>query len=142
MTLVVDDQLLSMVLRGEGLPGQLDSRGPIFTTGYWYVRLCHAALGVIDRLGTLSGPFAALPPDRREGALAAVLELPDEIGLVSLRELAPVIAQLRARHQLNILSIEAVASAVHLGATVALSARSPRLEAALAAEGRPVEVVG
>ena len=141
MTLVVDDQLLSIVLRGERLPGQLDSSGPIFTTGYWYVRLCQAALGVVDRPGALSRPFAALPPDRRERALAAVLELPDEIGLISLRELAPVIAQLRARHQLNILSIEAVAAAVHLGATVALSARSPRLEAALDVAGRPVEVV-
>lgn len=141
MTLVVDDQLLSIVLRGEWLPGQLDSRQPIFTTGYWYVRLCQAALGVVDGPGPLSGPFAALPRDRREQALAAVLELPNEIGLISLRELGPVIAQLRARHQLNILSIEAVASAVHLGATVALSARSPRLEAALAAEGRPVAIV-
>jgi hypothetical protein len=141
MTLVVDDQLLSIVLRRKGLPGLLDSSGPIFTTGYWYVRLCQAALGVVDRPRALSGPFAALPPDRRERALAAILELPDEIGLISLRELAPVIAPLRARHQLNILSIEAVASAVHLGATVALSARSPRLEAALAAEGRPIEIV-
>ena len=68
-------------------------------------------------------------------------ELPDEIGLISLRELAPVIAQLRSRHQLNILSIEAVAAAVYLGATVGLSTRSPRLEAALTAEGRAVEIV-
>lgn len=141
MTLVVDDQLLSMLLRGETLPGQLDSRESIFTTGCWYVRLCHAVLGVVDRPGALSGPFEALPPDRRERALAAVLELPEEIGLISLRELGPVIAQLRARHELNILSIEAVAAAVHLDATVALSAISPRLEAALAAEGRAVEIV-
>jgi hypothetical protein len=141
VTLVIDDQLLSIVLRGERLPGQLDSSGPIFTTGYWYVRLCQAALGVIDRPGALSRPFEALPPDRRERALAAVLELPDDIGLISLRELGPVIAQLRARHQLNILSIEAVAAAVHLDAAVALSTSSPRLEAALAAEGRAVQVI-
>ena len=141
MTLVVDDQLLSIVLRGERLPGQLDSRGPVFTTGYWYVRLCQALLGVVDRPGALSGPFEALPPDRREQALAAVLELPEEIGLISLRELGPVIAQLRARHRLNALDIEAVAAAVHLDAAVALSTSSPRLEAALAAEGRAVEVV-
>jgi hypothetical protein len=141
VTLVIDDQLLSIVLRGERLPGQLDSSRPIFTTGYWYVRLCQAGLGVVDRPGALSGPFEALPPDRRERARAAVLELPEEIGLISLRELGPVIAQLRARHQLNILSIEAVAAAVHLDAAVALSTSSPRLEAALAAEGRAVEVV-
>jgi hypothetical protein len=141
VTLVIDDQLLSIVLRGERLPGQLDSSGPIFTTGYWYVRLCQAALGVVDGPGALSRPFEAFPPDRRERALAAVLELPDEIGLISLRELGPVIAQLRARYQLNILSIEAVAAAVHLDATVALSTSSPRLEAALAAEGRAVQVI-
>ncbi len=142
MTLLVDDQLLSIVLRGEALPGQLDSSGPIFTTGYWYVRLCQAAFGVADRPGALSAPFAALPPGRRAQALTAVLQLPGEIGLVSLRELAPVIGQLRVRHQLNILGIEAVAAAVQLGATVALSTTSPRLEAALAVEGRPVEIVG
>ncbi|MFN2506195.1 MAG: hypothetical protein ABR540_18610 [Acidimicrobiales bacterium] len=141
MTLIVDDQLLSVVLRGERLPDELNTIGPIFTTGYWYVRLCQASLGVADRPGALSGPFAVLPPHRREQALAAVLELPDEIGLISLRELAPVIARLRARHHLNILSIEALAAAVQLSATVALSARSSRLEAALAAEGRPVELV-
>lgn len=139
MTLLVDDQLLSIVLRGERLPGHLDQ--PISTTGYWYVRLCQAALSATDRPGVLSGPFTALPTDRREQALAAILDLPEEIGLVSLRELGPVIAQLRVRHQLNILSIEAVAAAVHLSATVALSARSPRLEDALAAEGRPFEIV-
>jgi hypothetical protein len=141
VTLVVDDQLLSIVLRGESLPDELSSNGPIFTTGYWYVRLCQAVLGLVDRPGALSGPFEALPPDRRERALAAVLELPEEIGLISLRELGPVIAQLRDRHQLNNLSIEAVAAAVHLDAAVALSTSSPRLEAALAAEGRAVEVV-
>jgi len=69
-----------------------------------------------------------------------VLELPQEIGLVSLRQLAPVIGRLRARHQLNILGMEALAAAVFLDAAVALSARSPRLEDALTAEGRPFEM--
>lgn len=142
MTLLVDDQLLSVVLRGEALPGHLAGDQPLFTTGYWYVRLCQAALGVVNRPGVLSGPFTALPADRREQALTAVLELPDEIGLISLRELGPVIAQLRARHRLNILGIEAVAAAMQLGATVALSVSSPRLEDALSTEGRPVEIVG
>ena len=142
MRLLVDDQLLGDVLRGEGLPHNVGENATICTTGYWYVRLCQAALGVADRPGALSGPFLALPPGRREQALAAVLELPDEIGLVSLRELAPLIARLRTRHQLNILGIEALAAAVYLDATVVLSARSPRLEDALAVEGMPVEVVG
>jgi hypothetical protein len=142
VTLLVDDQLLGDVLRGERLPYNIAGEPSICTTGYWYVRLCQAALGVADRPGVLSAPFLALPPGRREQALAAVLELPDEIGLVSLRELAPLIARLRTRHQLNILGIEALAAAVYLDATVVLSTRSPRLEEALAVEGRPLEVVG
>jgi hypothetical protein len=141
MILLVDDQLLSIVLRGEGRATGLAGDATIYTTGYWYVRLCQAALNVADRPGVLSGPFAALPRDRREQAVAAVLELPDEIGLVSLRQLAPVIGRLRTRHQLNILSLEALAASVFLRAAVALSARSPRLEDALAAEGRPFEVL-
>ena len=141
MTLPVDDQLLSVVLRGQELPAPLGSDPTIATTGYWYVRLCQAVLGVADRPGTLSGPFTALPGDQREQALAAVLELPEEIGLVSLRELGPVIGRLRARHQLNILGAEALAAAVYLDATVALSARSPRLEGALSVEGMSFQVV-
>ncbi len=85
--------------------------------------------------GALSAPFAALPPRQREKALAAVVELPPEIGLLSLRDLAPVIARLKDRHQLNIVGIEVLAATMQLDATVALSARSPRLEGALAAEG-------
>jgi hypothetical protein len=141
VTLLVDDQLLSVVLRGDELPVPLGSERTIATTGYWYVRLCQAVLGVTDRPGTLSGPFAALSISRREQALAAVLGLPDEIGLVSLRELGPLIGRLRARHQLNILSVEALAAAVYLNATVALSTRSPRLEDALRAEGVSFHVV-
>ncbi|MGI8759338.1 MAG: hypothetical protein ACR2K0_08535 [Acidimicrobiales bacterium] len=142
MTILVDDQLLSVVLRGDELPEHLTAGRGIYTTGYWYARLCQAALGVADRPGVLSTPFAALPPSRREQALATVVELPEEIGLVSLRELAPVMARLRRRHQLNILGTEALAAAVHLDATVALSARSPRLQAALTAESCPFEIDG
>lgn len=141
MTLLVDDQILSLVLRGEP-PAAVAETDAIFTTGYWYVRLCHAVLGVADRPGALSSPFAALPPEARAQALAAVLELPEEIGLLSLRTLAPVIARLRARHQLNILGMEALAAAVQLDARVILSARSPRLEGALLGEARAFQLVG
>lgn len=137
MTLLVDDQVLSQLLRGEPLTDLIDlteASEPVFTTGYWYVRLCQAALEVADRPGALSGSFLALPPERREQAVTAVLELPSEIALLSLRELGPVIARLRAQHQLNILGMEALAAAEQLRARVVLSARSPRLEQALSAE--------
>jgi len=138
VTQLVDDQLLGRILGGTSPPKR---RAPAFTTGYWYVRLCQAVLDAADRAGALSRPFAALPPPARERAVQALLELPDPIGLVSLRELAPRIGHLRRHHDLNILGMEALAAAVHLEADVYLSAASPRLEAALRAEGRQVTVV-
>ncbi len=135
---LIDDQLLGQVLRGR-TPRSLASK-ELYTTGYWYVRLCQAVLGADERTGVLSRPFAELPPELREKAMNAVLELPADIGLISLRELAPTIALLRQRHQLNILSIEAVAAAARLGAQVFLSASSPLLESALHQESLSVSV--
>jgi hypothetical protein len=138
VTQLVDDQLLSGILRGGSPPKR---RAAVFTTGYWYVRLCQAVLGAADRAGVLSGPFVALPSRARERAMQALLELPDSVGLLSLRELGPLIGQHRRQHDLNILGMEAVAAAVHLDADVYLSAASPRLETALRAEGRRVTIV-
>jgi hypothetical protein len=132
---LVDDRLLGRILRGGQAP---KPDAEIFTTGYWYVRLCQAVLGASSRKGVLSAPFEALPPDARARALQALLELPDTIGLLSLRELGPLIGQLRETHDLNILGMEALAAATRLEAEVFLSAPSPRLEGALQAEGRPV----
>jgi hypothetical protein len=137
VTQLIDDQLLGAVLRGDPPPMR---DPPVFTTGYWYVRLCQAVLGATDRTGVLSRPFAALPVRARERAVRALLELPDAIGLVSLRKLAPLIGQLRHRHELNILGMEALAAAVHLRAAVFLSAPSPRLAEALEQEGCRVQV--
>jgi hypothetical protein len=135
---LIDDQLLGAVLRGQR-PRVLASK-ELYTTGYWYVRLCQAVLGAQERTGVLSRPFVALPDGMRERALAAVLELPADIGLLSLRELGPTIAQLRQDHQLNILSIEALAAAASLQANVHLSAPSPQLETALRSAGIKVRV--
>ncbi|MDE0116908.1 MAG: hypothetical protein OXT07_09855 [bacterium] len=77
----------------------------------------------------------------RDQAMQALLELPDGIGLESLRTLAPVIGQLSRRHQLNALGIEALAAAVYLEADVYLSAPSPRLQESLTAENRHVVVI-
>ncbi len=135
---LIDDQLLGEVLR-DHRPRRL-GRAAVYTTGYWYVRLCQAVLGAQNRHGVLSGPFEELSADLRERAMTALLELPEQIGLVSLRELAPQIGQLRQRHDLNILGIEALAAAKYLDATVHLSASAPRLEAALRRERLRVEV--
>jgi hypothetical protein len=136
---LIDDQLLGQVLRGRTPKVLLGS--DVYTTGYWYVRLCQAVLSAHQRTGVLSQPFAGLTPALRAKALRAVLELPVDIGLVSLRDLAPLIGQLRAHHQLKILSVEALAAATQLQAIVYLSAPSPMLEAALASEKITVKMV-
>jgi hypothetical protein len=143
---LVDDQHLSYVLRGTAL-SPLQGRS-VFTTGYWYVRLCQAVLGGRESsgvlsspfAGVLSSPFASLPEILRPRAMAAVLQLPDSVGLVSLRELAPIIGELRRDHSLNVLGMEAIAAAKYLDADVFLRVTSPRLQAALAHEGISVQL--
>jgi hypothetical protein len=135
---LLDDQLLSQVLRGNAPPRR---RADIYTTGYWYVRLCRAFLGASGRAGVLSTPFAFLPPAHRQRATHALMELPEDVGLVSLRRLGPLIGQLRRNYDLNILGMEVLSASIHLGADVFLSAPSPRLEEALRREGRRVELV-
>jgi hypothetical protein len=136
VTQLIEDQLLGAVLRGSP-PPQLDVL--LYTTGCFYVRLCQAVLASGTAAGVLSSPFNSLPHELRERATNALLELPEEIGLVSLCELGPVIGQLRVRHDLNILGMEVLAAAVYLEADVYLSTSSPRLEEALRRESRPIE---
>ena len=138
MTQVVDDRILAGLLRGDDPPRPGE---PVYTTGCWYVRLCQAVLGASERTGVLSRVFADQAPVLRDRAVARLLELPEEIGLVSLRSLGPVIGRLRHRHGLNLLSIEALAAAEQLRADVFLASPSPRLASALRAEGRHVEVL-
>ncbi|MHB1710054.1 MAG: hypothetical protein ACYCV7_01425 [Acidimicrobiales bacterium] len=135
---LVDDRYLSEILRGTAVP-RLESRD-LFTTGYWYVRLCQAVLGGRSISGVLSGPFAGLPDGIRSRATAVVMQLPDAIGLVSLRELAPLMGGLRRRHSLNVLGMEALAAAEYLDADVFLHTTSPQLQAALAYEGLSVQL--
>lgn len=97
------------------------------------MRLCQAVAA--SRGGALSAPLLQLSPARRDAALRAILELPSTVGLVSLRDLAPRIGRLRTQHQLNLLTAEALAAAIHLEAEVNLSTPAPRLEAALQAHG-------
>lgn len=126
---------MAVPLRGR-TPGSIESKA-LHTTGYWYVRLCRTVLGADQRK---SRPLAELSPSLRERALKSLLELPDEIGLISLRDLGPTVAQMRKFHQLNILSIEVLAAAYHLQAHVFLSATSPLLERALLHENLTVKV--
>ena len=69
----------------------------------------------------------------------ALDQLPAEIGLLSLRRLVPVMAALPG--QLNLLTSEAVAAAVVLGARIAVSTASPLLAAAASSVDVIVDVV-
>ena len=117
LSLLVDDQTLSALLREE-------IRWPddeVFTTGHWYLRLCHAV--VRGAGGALSGPLLWLPPGRRAQALRAVLELPERAQMLSWRVVAPTMAnQLHGPGRgLNLLSREALAVASLLDAEVIMA---------------------
>jgi hypothetical protein len=133
---LVDDGHLGRILRGQPSVS-IGSDDTVATTGLWYVRLCQA-VSAREHTGTLSSPFAAMSADQRARALAAVMQLPEQIDLPSLRTLGPLIGALRARHALNLLATEALAASVLLDATVLLSAPSPRLRAAVLIEGGDV----
>ena len=105
------------------------------TTTYWYYRACRAATAGAG--GHLSGPFERLAADDQERAILGLLELRDDIGLPDPRSTVPLMADIARRHPwLNVLSLEAVAAALLLGADVWLSEPSAdgMLPTVLAAE--------
>ena len=118
MAVLVDDQTVSGLMRQQLV--WPDDR--VFTSGLWYLRLCQAVIRGAG--GTLSKPLLSLPPGRREAAIRAVLELPDQIELLSWRQVAPVMAsQLDGPGSgLNLLSREALAAATILDAEVIMAA--------------------
>jgi hypothetical protein len=130
---LIDAQCLGKVLREESID---ELRGEsIYTSGYWYFLSCQAYFRSAS-IGALSRPFQEMSPEARAHAESRLLSLPDEIGLVSMRELAPKMAELIDPYpKLNVLAREALAAALVLSAKVILSAPFPSLQAALGAEG-------
>jgi hypothetical protein len=113
---VLDDRLLiEELLVGIGRTGV-----QLHTTTYWYYRACRAA--VVGAGGHLSGPFRELRSREQERAIVAMLQLPEDIGLVDTRQLVPLMVDIAGRHpKLNRLNLEAVAAARALSATIWLS---------------------
>jgi hypothetical protein len=113
---VLDDRLLI-----EELLVGLDRRGAqLHTTSYWYYRACRAAMAGAG--GHLSGPFRELPPAEQRRAISSMLQLPEEIGVPRPRDVVPIMVSVAGRHPvLNVLNLEAVATAHSLDATVWLS---------------------
>ena len=135
--IVVDDHLLLRILLDEE-PAELRPEGAeVLTTGLWYHRLCRS---VADRAvtGVLSKALGGADPLLAAAAVEAVTTLPESIGLVSLRELAwPMARLVDDGIRLNLMSLEALAAAEHLGAELCLASadRNPPLLAA--ARSRP-----
>ena len=128
---VLDDRLLiEELLVGLGADARL------VTTTYWYYRACRAAVDGAG--GHLSGPFEQLALAEQERAVAAMLELRDDIGLPDPRRTVPVMVEVAGRHRrLNLLNLEAVATAHVEGAVVWLSPEAARgvLPSVLTEEG-------
>jgi hypothetical protein len=137
--LLIDDHLLVRVLAASAPSRVQRARraGELWTSGLWYLRAARA-LQSSTITGALSGELADLPPPAKAQAVAGISRLPDDIGLMSLRELVPVMSELLLQHRLNVLSLEALGAAVHLGAEVLVAAENdgPLLRAAVTASGR------
>jgi len=116
VNVVLDDRLLiEELLVGSRRPGV-----QLHTTAYWYYRACRAA--VLGAGGHLSGPFRELEPQDQERAISAMLQLPNDIGLPDTQQLVPLMVEIAGRHpKLNLLNLEAVATARALAATIWLS---------------------
>lgn len=130
MPVVIDDHLLLTALAGTesaALQEAMISQA-VYTTGCWYYRLARASASGAGA-GSLSGEFAALDLDRRSQAQASLERLPDAIGLLSSRTVVPVMAALRVKRQLNMLTAEALAVALVTGGRLLVSVESQLLAA-------------
>jgi hypothetical protein len=104
------------------------ANGEVFTTGSWYYRLGRAVTAGTGT-GALSGRFQALDDSVRQRVLASLEDLPDQIGLLSLRVVVPVMQALPVTRPLNFLNAEALGAALLLDASIAVTADAPVLRA-------------
>jgi len=128
--IVVDDQLLLSVL-SDTAPDEITAAvagGEVFTTGSWYYRLGRAVTAGTGT-GTLSGRFQALDEPVRQRVLASLEDLPEQIGLLSLRIVVPIMQALAVTRPLNFLNAEALGAALLLDASIAVTVDAPLLRA-------------
>lgn len=119
--LLVDDHLLLRLLLDDEPPSLRPRGAELFTTGLWYHRLCRA-LSNPTVIGALSSRLNAVAGNVASEAIVSVTELPDSIGLLSLRTLGwPMAKLVSAGARLNLLSLEALAAATHLQAEICLA---------------------
>ena len=123
--LVIDDHLLLALLleRPTRAFDRLRAGKRVFTTGLWYHRMCRA-LTASEVSGALSAQLGAVEPAVARQAIAAAIELPPTIGLVSLRDLSWPMAEILTSISANLLTLEALAAARHLQAKIVVAKRN------------------
>lgn len=141
--IVIDDRLLLGVVAESTSPivrPYLDAheQGQLFTTGSWYWRLARA-LGDPGQ-GALSRTWMGMEETEQRRASVAMDRLPPRLGLLSLRRLVPVMAALPGHW--NLLTAEAVATAIVVEGTISVTTHSELLARAAAIAGIEVDVVG
>ncbi len=120
MTVLLDDHLLRDWMVGPDRDlRRAVRREPLATTNLWYARLCKSAARATG--GALLGD---LPDPERQGMVAALVKLPDDVTVVPMRDLAWRMGVLVSEHNgLSTLGSEAVAAAEALGGRVLASSR-------------------
>ena len=111
--------------------------GELFTTGAWYWRLARAVS--VGSMGRLSRAASELPEGEQRLVSLALTRFPDEIGMLELRYLVPVMGTLSGPP--NLLTAEAVAAAMVLDASILVTTESGLLSRTASAVGVAVEVV-
>lgn len=140
---VVDDHLLLRLLLDDEPAGLRPRGAALATTGLWYHRLCRAVSDT-SVVGALSRSLGSADPAMGAAALGAIITLPDHVELVSLRELAwPMARLLEDGVRLNLLALEALATAEHLDAALCLASvdDNPSLREAATARGVAVRLL-
>lgn len=131
--IVIDDQLLLAVLSDTASADMTATvaNGEVFTTGSWYYRLGRAITAGTGT-GSLSGRFQALEDSVRQRVRASLEDLPDEIGLLSLRNVVPVMQALTVTRPLNFLNAEALGAALLLDGSLVVTVDAPLLRSGAA----------
>jgi hypothetical protein len=113
---ILDDRLLIEELL-VGLPSLPRT---FMTTAYWLYRATRAA--VAGGAGHLSGPFRDLSLGHQQRGIQSLMQLPDHVLLLHAKDTVPLMARLSLRHpRLNLLNLEATASALVSGCAIWLS---------------------
>jgi hypothetical protein len=91
--------------------------------------------------GSLSRQLGGINTETARATVAAVVDLPQDIGLVSLRDLGwPMAALLADGARLNLLSLEALAAAAFLDAPLCLARADINAPLQTQAEQRHIEL--